>query len=140
LGSQEALEIQMAYQAVNRVVAGNTEAGWQKAVVRGLTEQIAPTLKDGQPVDNETAIAPDQSDAISIIQRVSRLSIGELDKTIQELQKVRGFLASEEERMRREMADYVKLTQAAISSTKAMAESIAHFGSVMTGADKKPNI
>jgi hypothetical protein len=62
-----------------------------------------------------------------------------LDKTIQELQKVRGFLVSEEERMRREMADYLKLTQATISSTKAMAESIANIGSVVADAGKKPN-
>ena len=65
---------------------------------------------------------------------MSGLSIGELDKTIQDLQKVHGFLASEEERMRREMADYLKLTHAAISSTKAMAKSIAHFGSMETDA------
>jgi hypothetical protein len=83
--------------------------------------------------------APNQTDATSIIQRVSGLTIGELDKTIQELQKVRGFLLSEEERMRREMADYLKLTQAAISSTKAMAESIAHFGSLLTDNGKKVN-
>ena len=70
---------------------------------------------------------------------MSGLSIGELDKTIQELQKVRGFLVSEEERMRREIADYMKLTQAAISSTKTMAETIAHLGSVVADADKKPN-
>jgi hypothetical protein len=62
-----------------------------------------------------------------------------LDKTIQELQKVRGFLVSEEERVRREMADYLKLTQATISSTKAMAESIAKIGSVLEDAGKKPN-
>jgi hypothetical protein len=82
---------------------------------------------------------PDQPDAIAIIQRVSGLTVGELDKTIQELQKVRGFLVSEEERMRREMADYLNLTQATISSTKAMAESIANIGSVVADAGKKPN-
>jgi hypothetical protein len=52
---------------------------------------------------------------------------------------VRGFLVSEEERIRREMGDYLKLTQAAISSTKAMAETIAHFGSVVADAGKKQN-
>jgi hypothetical protein len=70
------------------------------------------------------------TDAIAIIQRVSGLSIGELDRTIQRLQQLRDFLLSEEERMRREMAEYLKLTQSAISSTKAMSEMIANFGSV----------
>jgi hypothetical protein len=133
----------MAYQAVNRVVAGNSEDDrtWQTAVVRNLTEEMSspPEPATDRPVDKERVSSPDQSDATSIIQRVSGLTIGELDKTIQELQKVRGFLVSEEERMRREMADYLKLTQATISSTKAMGESIANIGSVVADAGKKPN-
>jgi hypothetical protein len=135
----------MAYQAVNRVVPGNSDADktWQTAVVRNLTEEMSsPPLGTTDRVTDKERVssgAPDQSDATSIIQRVSGLTIGELDKTIQELQKVRGFLVSEEERMRREMADYLKLTQATISSTKAMAESIANIGSVVADAGKKPN-
>jgi hypothetical protein len=131
----------MAYQAVNRVVAGNSEAGWQNTVVRNLTEQIASPApsKDDRPADNEPVTSPDRSDATGIIQRVSGLSIGELDKTIQALQKVRGFLVSEEERMRREIADYLKFAQATISSTKTMAETIAHLESGAAVADKKPN-
>jgi hypothetical protein len=102
---------------------------------------IPPPPAESRPANNEPASssAPDQPDAIGIIQRVSGLTIGELDKTIQELQKVRGFLVSEEERMRREMADYLKLTQSTVSSTKAMAEAIANIGSVVADAGKKPN-
>jgi hypothetical protein len=145
LEGTKALEIRMAYQAVNRVVAGNSEADktWQTAVVRNLTEEMSspppPTADRLTDKERVSPGEPDQSDAISIIQRVSGLTVGELDKTIQELQKVRGFLMSEEERMRREMADYLKLTQAAVNSTKSMAETIAHFGSVVAGAGKKQN-
>jgi hypothetical protein len=145
LEGKKSLEIRMAYQAVNRVVVGSSEAdkSWQRAVVRDLTEELSspPLPAADRPAEKERGgpSVPDQPDAISIIQRVSGLSMGELDKTIQELQKVRGFLVSEEERMRREMTDYLKLTQAAISSTKAMAETIAHFGSVVAESGKKPN-
>jgi hypothetical protein len=133
----------MAYQAVNRVVAGNSETGkgWQETVVRHLTEEMSsaspPPVDRPAESDRVSSSTPDQSDAIAIIQRVSGLSIGELDKTIEELQKVRGFLVSEGERMRREMADYLKLTQSAMSSTKAMSEAIANFGSVVA---EKPNL
>ena len=134
----------MAYEPVNRVVAASSEAGWQKAVVRGLSEQISspPPTQDDRRSDEQplNSNPPDQSGAIAIIQRVSGLSIGELDKTIGELQKARSFLASEEERMRREMAEYLRLTQAAVSSTKSMAEFIARFGSLVTDAGNKPNI
>jgi hypothetical protein len=126
----------MAYQAVNRVVAANSEADntWQTAVVRSITDEMlipppppADMLADKDRVTSQNA--SEQPDAIAIIQRVGGLSIGELDKTIQRLQQVRAFLVNEEERMRREMAEYMKLTQSAINSTKAMTEVIANFGS-----------
>jgi hypothetical protein len=141
LKGTKALEIPMAYQAVDGVVAGNSETGWQKALVRNLTEQIAspPVSKNDRLADNDPLTTPDRSDAISIIQRVGGLSIGELDKTIQGLQQLRAFLASEEERMRREMAEYLKLTQSSMNSTKAMSEMIANFGSVLEDAGKRSN-
>ncbi len=135
----------MAYQAVNRAVAGNSEAGkgWQETVVRHLTEEMSspPPPPADRLADNDrvSSGALDQSDAIAIIQRVSGLSIGELDKTILQLQKVRDFLVSEEDRIRREMADYLKLTQSAIVSTKAMTETMAHFGSMVADVGKKSN-
>ncbi len=135
----------MAYQAVNRVIAGNPEAdkGWQKTVVRHLTEEMSspPPPPENWPADNERASSntADQPEPTSIIRRVGELSIAEMDKTIQELQKVRAFLVSEEERMRRELTEYMKLTQSAISSTKTMSEAIANFGTVVADAGRKPN-
>jgi hypothetical protein len=121
----------MVQQVENRVVAGNPD--WQSAVVRNLTDEISPPRipTPDRPADKELVSSnpPEQSDATSIIQRVSGLTIGELDRIIQQLQKVRTFLVSEEERMRREIAEYLKLTQSSINSTKAMTEVIANFGS-----------
>jgi hypothetical protein len=121
----------MAQQAGNRVVTGNQD--WHAEVVRNLGEEMSPPPipTPDRPADKEpvNSSPPDQSDAISIIKRVSGLSIGELDKIIQHLQKVRAFLVSEEDRMRREMAEYLKLTQSSISSTKTMSEMLANFGS-----------
>jgi hypothetical protein len=142
---EEALEIRMAYQAVNRAIAGNTEAGqgWQETVARHLTEEMSSPPPP--PVDmfadkaRAASTASDQPDAIAIIQRVSGLSIGELDKTIQELQNVRNFLVSEEERMRRDIAEYLKLTQSSIRSMRAMSANIANIGSVISDAAKAPN-
>jgi hypothetical protein len=123
----------MAYQAVHRVVAASSEADktWQTAVVRNMTDEMlipppppADMLADKERVTSQNA--PEQTDTIAIIQRVGGLSIGELDKTIQRLQQVRAFLVSEEDRMRREMGEYMK---SAINATKAMTEVIANFGS-----------
>ena len=121
----------MAQQAGNRVVAGNPD--WQTAVVRNLTDEMSPQRipTPDRPGDKMLVSSnpPEQSDATSIIQRVSGLTIGELDRIIQQLQKVRTFLVSEEERMRREIAEYLKLSESSISSTKAMSEMLANFGS-----------
>jgi hypothetical protein len=111
--------------------------------VRNLTEEMAPPPipTPDRPADKEPlrSSPPDQSDATSIIQRVSGLTIGEVDRIIQQLQKVRTFLVSEEERMRQEMADYLKLTQSTISSTKTMSETIANLGLVAMDVGKKTN-
>jgi hypothetical protein len=131
----------MAYQAVNRVVAGNSEADkpWQKAVLRDLANQIPipPPPTQDRPADNErvSSNVPDP-DPSAIIQRVSELSISETDRIIQELQKLRGFLVSEGERMHREMADYLKLAQSTISSTRVMSETIP---TVVANAGKETN-
>ena len=120
----------MAQQVENPVGAGDPD--WHKSVVRTLAEEMSPRPIPApeRPVDKEpvSSSPPEQSDATSIIQRVSRLAIGELDKTIQGLQQLRTFVVSEEERMRREMAEYLKLAQSSIRSTKAMSEMLANLG------------
>jgi hypothetical protein len=58
---------------------------------------------------------------------MSGLSLAEMDRTIQELQKARNFLRNERERMRLEMAEYLRMTQAAMGSAKAVSASIARF-------------
>jgi hypothetical protein len=62
----------------------------------------------------------------------------EIDKTIHDLQKVRDFFVSEEERMRKEIAEYLK-NQSSISSMRAMLANIANIGSVISDVGKAPN-
>ena len=63
----------------------------------------------------------------SLIQRVSGASVIELEKLIAELQSLRDFLRSEGERVQREIAGYVHLSDAAMKSTKIIAESVAQW-------------
>jgi hypothetical protein len=70
------------------------------------------------------------SDLNGILERASGGSLAEMDKTIQELQKARNFLLSERERMRQEMAEYLRLTRAALGSSRAVSASIAGFGAL----------
>ncbi len=63
----------------------------------------------------------------SIIQRVSGMSVMEIDKLIAELQTLRDYLQNEGQRVQREVAEYAHMSQAATKSTKIIAESLAQW-------------
>jgi hypothetical protein len=64
----------------------------------------------------------------TLIARVSGASVEEIDRMIAELQKLRGMLTTEGERIRREITGFAGLSQSAMTSLKIMAESVAQFG------------
>jgi hypothetical protein len=63
----------------------------------------------------------------SLIQRVSGASIMEIERVITELTSVRDMLRSEGERVQREIAGYASLSQAAMTSMKIIADSLAQW-------------
>ena len=63
----------------------------------------------------------------SLIQRVAGQSIGEIEHVIAELTRVRDMLRSEGERVQREISGYASLSQAAMTSMKIIADSMAQW-------------
>jgi len=63
----------------------------------------------------------------SVLQRVSSTSVQEIDKLITELQMLRDKLQSEAARVQREIVEYATLSQAALQSTKIIAESLIEW-------------
>lgn len=63
----------------------------------------------------------------TLIQRVSGASVEEIDRVIAELQKLRGTLTAEGERIRREITNYAGLSQSAMTSLKIIAESLTQM-------------
>ena len=63
----------------------------------------------------------------SLIQRVSANSLQEIDRLISYLKILRERLHGEGERVRREIVEYATLSQAAMQSTKIIAESMGHL-------------
>ena len=59
-----------------------------------------------------------------LLQRVAGTSVQEIDKLITELQTLRDTLQSEAARVQREIVEYATLSQAALQSTKIIAESL----------------
>lgn len=63
----------------------------------------------------------------SLVERVAGTSMQEIENLVGELQSLKNYLESEGERVQREIAGYAQLNQAAIKSTKIIAESMAQW-------------
>jgi hypothetical protein len=70
------------------------------------------------------------SNISSLLQRVAGTSVQEIDKLISELQTLREMLHNEGARVQREIVEYATLSQAAMQSTKIIAESLTHWKKV----------
>ncbi len=62
-----------------------------------------------------------------MVQRLSTGSIGEVERVIGELTRVRDMLRSEGERVQREISSYQALSEVAITSMKIVAESLGQW-------------
>jgi hypothetical protein len=80
-----------------------------------------------QPKDERERVA---SNINSVLQRVTATSVQEIDKLISELQALSETLHSEAARVQREIVQYSTLTQAALQSTKIIAESLTQLKKV----------
>ena len=88
--------------------------------IRGLVRrEVASYRRAGEPTGESIA-----NEVHSLLERVSASSVQELDKLIGELQSLREFLDNESQRIQREIADYVHLADAAVKSTKLVAEQL----------------
>jgi hypothetical protein len=125
----------MTYQRVVRAMAKNQEPNEE---MRELIEESTSTsllnqlgaLNRGSVNEISNIEVGVPSDVNTLLERTSGLSLAEMDKAIQELQKARNFLRNERERLRLEIVEHLRLTQAAMNSAKAVSTSVASFGTV----------
>jgi hypothetical protein len=80
-----------------------------------------PSEPDGAVVANNIG---------SLLQRVSGQSVLEIDSLIAELQTLRERLRLEGERVQRNIVEYASLSQAAMQSTRIIADSLTHWKKV----------
>jgi hypothetical protein len=65
----------------------------------------------------------------SVIDRVSRASVGEIERVMAELANLRDMLRSEGERVQREISSYASLSQTAMTSMKIIGDSLVQWKS-----------
>ncbi len=72
----------------------------------------------------------------SLIQRVAGTSVSEIENLIGELEGLRELLHSEGQRVLREISGYAQLSQAAMKSTRLIAENVSQWKRVTEGVRK----
>lgn len=102
--------------------------------IRGIVRREFTSARKAQPAP-EPSISSDNGvgHVNSLIQRVSGASVLEIEKLISELQGLRDFLRSEGDRVQREIAGYVQLSDAAMKSTKIIADSMSQWKNAVDG-------
>jgi hypothetical protein len=79
----------------------------------------------------ETALEPNTEATVnnvnSLIQRVAGTSLGEIENLISELEALRDLLHAEGQRVQREISGYAQLSQAAMKSTRMIADNVAQW-------------
>lgn len=63
----------------------------------------------------------------SLIQRVAGTSLAEIEKLVSELESLRDLLHAEGQRVQREISGYAQLSQAAMKSTRMIADNVAQW-------------
>ena len=63
----------------------------------------------------------------SLIQRVAGTSLGEIEKLVSELESLRDLLHAEGQRVQREISGYAQLSQAAMKSTRMIADNVTQW-------------
>jgi hypothetical protein len=99
---------------------GQTPGAEVEGEIRGLVRREVANYRR-QPEPHGEMIL---NEAHSVLQRVSVTSVHEIDKLIAELQSLREFLQTESQRIQREIAEYAHLADAAVKSTKMIAENM----------------
>jgi hypothetical protein len=98
--------------------------------IRAFVRRDVSVFRRTRPDNNDAAV----DNISSAIERVSGASVVEIERVIAELSMVRDMLRSEGERVQREIAGYASLSQAAMTSMKIIADSLAQWKSQPTRA------
>jgi len=93
-------------------------------VRRDIADLRRPSENDGKLVADNVGL---------LLQRVSANSVQEIDRLINDLKTLRERLHDEGERVRRKIVEYASLSQAAMQSTKVIAESLGNWKGVPEG-------
>ena len=116
----------------NIAAVSEVEAGIRDFVRNDVAylRRPAPGMLGSSPSET-TALEPSTEATVnnvnSLIQRVAGTSLAEITNLISELESLREWLHVEGQRVQREIAGYAQLSQAAMKSTRMIADNVAQW-------------
>jgi hypothetical protein len=122
-------EIEPTDEAVDSNLAAVSEV---EAGIRDFVRNDIAYLRRQPVASPETAPLEPNTEATvnnvnSLIQRVAGTSLAEIEKLISELESLRDLLHAEGQRVQREISGYAQLSQAAMKSTRMIADNVTQW-------------
>ena len=121
----------------NLAAVSEVEAGIRDFVrndVAYLRRPAPGMVPDAPPVDASTEATVNSVN--SLIQRVAGTSLSEIENLVTELEGLRDLLHNEGQRVQREIAGYAQLSQAAMKSTRLIADNVAQWKRATDGIQR----
>jgi hypothetical protein len=132
----ESTEVDSNLAAVSEVEAGirdfvRNDIAYLRRPAPGIQGSGEATPEPKVEVKLETKLEPTQEATVnnvnSLIQRVAGTSLAEIENLIAELETLRDLLHAEGQRVQREISGYAQLSQAAMKSTRMIADNVTQW-------------
>ena len=122
-------QVEAPHEDSNLAAVSEVEAGIRDFVRNDVAHLRRPA--PGTVSSSETALEPNAEATVnnvnSLIQRVAGTSLAEIEKLVAELESLRELLHNEGQRVQREISGYAQLSQAAMKSTRLIADNVEQW-------------
>jgi hypothetical protein len=111
----------------NLAAVSEVEAGIRDFVRNDIAYLRRPAVTSPETAPLDASAEATVNNVNSLIQRVAGTSLGEIEKLIAELESLRDLLHAEGQRVQREISGYAQLSQAAMKSTRMIADNVTQW-------------
>ena len=115
-------KIDLSEEQSNLAAVSDVEAG-----IRDFVRNDVANLRRSIDIVAEQSSEVSVNNVNSLIQRVAGASIQEIENLISELESLRDLLHAEAKRVQREISGYAQLSQAAMKSTRMIADNVEQW-------------
>ena len=122
-------KIESSDEVTDLDAASEVEAGIRDFVRNDVAylRRPAPNVVGSTEVTLDQTAEATVNNVNSLIQRVAGTSLAEIENLISELESLRDLLHAEGQRVQREISGYAQLSQAAMKSTRMIADNVAQW-------------